>query len=184
MEKVRDGDFPRDMATSLSTPSQVVPASALSFKSLGYLVLYDVEQPQATSISGGLGDDFHSVAGPDQWWSWWAYLVFGLALCCCVVPMAACIYHFRPGHSGPPSPTGSGGNSVVMFGRSKDGKEDVEAMGGDLNAKQFEKNGGGYGEEGGGYNDAATGISVSFYGRLRFRLGWAGRGLVWVGIRG
>ena len=119
---------------------------------------YDGEQAAATSASQGLGDDFHSVAGPDQWWAWWAWLLFGLALVCCVCPLALCIYHFRPGHSGPPSPTGSG-SQPVMFGKSKNGNGDVEAMGGELNAKQFEK----YGEDGVGYNDAATGISVSFF---------------------
>lgn len=180
-----------------------MPPAGVSYETLGFVILYDTEQV-ATPASGGLGNDFHSVAGPDQWWSWWAYIIFGLALLCCVMPLAACIYHFRPGHSGPPSPTGSGGNSVVMFGRSKHGKDDVEAMGGgNLNAKQFEKAGGGYGEDGVGYNDAATGISVSIYfiylfifwgGELLGLYGWelglglvgvffgAGSGLGWGGV--
>ncbi|CAM9610667.1 unnamed protein product, partial [Laminaria digitata] len=168
METVRSVDFPETMAAALNPASDttetsdvLVSAADLSYKSLGFVILYDSDQVAATSASGGLGDDFHGVAGPDQWWAWWAWLLFGLALLCCVCPLAACIYHFRPGHSGPPSPSGSGG-APVMFGKSKHGKGDVEAMGGDLNAKQFEKNGGGYGEDAGGYNDAATGISVSY----------------------
>lgn len=176
MEKVRSVDFPEMMAAALNASDTIeasdvrVSAAGLSFKSLGYVILYDSDQAE-TSASGGLGDDFHSVPGPEQWWAWWAWLLFGLGLLCCVCPLAACIYHFRPGHSGPPSPSGSGG-APVMFGKSKNGKGDVEAMGGDLNAKQFEKNGGGYGEDGVGYNDAATGISVSV--SMLVGLGWLG----------
>ena len=185
MELVRSDEFAATMSTALSPATTTaadaaVPADALSYSSLGFLILYDVKQAPAAEASGGLGDEFHNVLGPDQWWSWWAWLLFGLALLFCVCPLAVCIYCFRPGHSGPPSPTGSGG-PPVMFGKGgQDGKGgDVEAMGGDLNAKQFEKDGGVYGEgDSGGYNDAATGISVSIWWGCCLELSWC-----WVGSR-
>lgn len=164
MELVRSPGFMTTLATSVnsnSEPTLSVSPEGLSYNSLGYIVLYDEEQV-TTATSGGLDNDFVSFTGPDQWWPWWAWLLFGLALLCCICPLAACIYHFSPGHAGPPSPSGAGGGPG-MFGKhgSKGGKDsDV-----DWDSTQFEKSAGGvaYGDKDEGpFNDAATGISVSF----------------------
>lgn len=107
--------------------------------------------------------DFVPFTGPDQWWPWWAWLLFGLAFLCCICPLAVCIWHFRPGHSGPPSPSGAGGGPG-MFGKGGSGKGGKAVGGGDdpdWDMKQFEKGAGGGDKEEAPFNDAATGISVS-----------------------
>lgn len=166
MEIVRSKEFPGSLADALNSNNpddDLIVATDLSYASLGYIVVYDVDQPFADTLSGdGLGNDFHDVVGPDQWWPWWAWLMFGLACVCCLCPLAFCIYHFRPGYSGPPSPSGAG-DGGGLFGKGElTGKDGFKkGMEGDMNVKEFEKNGG-YLGDGTGYNDADTGVSVSF----------------------
>lgn len=126
-----------------------------------------IHQAVTTANSDSLDSDFVAFRGPDQWWPWWAWLLFGLVLLCCICPLAACIYYYRPGHAGPPSPSGSGGGPGMFGGstRAAAGKG-IEKGGGKGEADwitQYEKGGGGggYGDKD-GFNDAATGISVSF----------------------
>lgn len=166
MEVVRSEEFAGSLADALNSNNPdadgKIEAVDLGYASLGYIVVYDVEQEFASTRSAdGLGDDFHDVVGPDQWWPWWAWLMFGLACLCCLCPLAFCIYHFRPGYSGPPSPSGAG-DGGGLFGKGEPTGKDgfKEGMEGDMNVKEYEKNGG-YLGDGTGYNDADTGVSVS-----------------------
>ncbi|CAM9685805.1 unnamed protein product [Scytosiphon promiscuus] len=169
MELVRSADFTTDLASSINgnadLPASVAP-NDLSYNSLGYIILYDEDQTAATAGAGGLSDDFVPFTGPDQYWPWWAWILFPLLLLT-IVPLACCIYHFRPGYSGPPSPSGAGGGPG-MFGQGAAGLGKGGKGGGksgsdaDWDMKQFEKGaGGGYGDKDeGAFNDAATGIST------------------------
>lgn len=133
-----------------------VAGTDLSYSSLGFLISFDDDQTPLTT-SDGLGDDFQPVLGPDQYWPWWCWLLFPLGvLACC--PVAFCIYQNRPSSSGPPSPSGPAGGPR-MFGM-KGGKGDgVNPLTGDLNLKEFEKNGGGYHLDAEGGSVAATAVS-------------------------
>lgn len=174
MERVRSVDFSSDFYSYLFKEPELELKTDFALVDTAYTALgfyVGLEGETSTAASNGRGSDFQDVLGPDQWWPWWSWLLFGLGLLCCVCPLAACIYHFRPGRSGPPNPSGSGSGSG-MFNSTAESKtfdgfsKEVEGGGGgsdsrDYNMKDYEKNAG-Y-EDGGGYfNDAATGVSVSW----------------------
>ena len=156
MENVRSGDFIEFLAGETSGET-----SDFSYESLGYVILYDEDQP--SSAAGGLSSEFKSVLGPNQWWPWWAWLLVALGLlllCPCVI----CIYMHRSRHSDPPSPSGSGreGFSGGKFGsrhggsgsgsdkgggNGEVGKDNYPEFSKDFSEKEF---------------DDATGVSVRF----------------------
>lgn len=178
MDIVREAGFTGRMAKAIvaNGSGAAVTADDLSYSSLGYIITFDEDQASA-STSNSLGDDFQDVLGPDQYWPWWAWLLFGLGvLCCC--PVAFCIYHHRPGRNGPPSPSGPAGGLGMFGGKGKgpaggakgDGMDPYDM---DFNLKDFEKNAGyadkGDGGSATGFNDTATVVSDECW---YCRFGW------------
>lgn len=151
MESVRSGDFTQDLANAVSTNELVVSASDFTVYSLGYVILYDEDQTPSPAADG-LGSDFVSVAGPDQWWPDWSWAIVGvglvLALCCLGFG-----WYYRPKRSDPPSPSGAGGGGSSHGSGGKGAKGGFNK--GYLDAA-FNKD---YPDE----FDKATGVSVSFF---------------------
>lgn len=149
MEKVRSGDFTKELAEAVSTEGQAVSASDFTVSFLGYVILYD--EDQTPSPANGLSSDFVSLPGADQWWPDWSWAIVGVgvlvALCC----LACCLY-YRPRRSDPPSPSGAGGGGSSQGSGGKGGKGGYNK---DLDAA-FNKD---FPDE----FDKATGISVSFF---------------------
>lgn len=175
---IREAGFPDVMAKAIvANGGSVVEGDDLSVSSLGFTIEPDEDQADAAS-SGGLGDDFQSVWGPDQYWPWWSWILFplGVLVCC---PVAYFIYRHRTGPSGPPSPSGPAGGPGMFgskAGGSQGGKEyDPNMSAADYNMKEYEKNAGaGYLDGGESGSVAATAVSVSK--ELKSHISWCDGG--------